>query len=49
MTLSVVTTLYKSKTYLEVFLKEIISSIETIEVMDYELIFVNDGSPDDSV
>ena len=49
MTLSVVTTLYKSNTYLEVFLKEIISSIETIEVMDYELIFVNDGSPDDSV
>ena len=49
MTLSVVTTLYKSKTYLEVFLKEIIASIEAIEVKDFELIFVNDGSPDDSV
>jgi len=49
MTLSVVTTLYKSKAFLEVFLKEIINSIETIEVKDFELIFVNDGSPDDSV
>ena len=49
MTLSVVTTLYKSKPFLELFLKEIISSIETIEVKDFELIFVNDGSPDDSV
>lgn len=49
MTLSVVTTLYKSKVYLEVFLQEILSSIETIEVKDFELIFVNDGSPDDSV
>ncbi|MFY8097719.1 MAG: glycosyltransferase family 2 protein [Flavobacterium sp.] len=49
MKLSVVTTLYKSKNFLEVFLKEIISSIETIEVKDFELIFVNDGSPDDSV
>lgn len=49
MTLSVVTTLYRSKGFLEVFLKEIISSIEIIEVNDFELIFVNDGSPDDSV
>lgn len=49
MTLSVVTTLYKSKVYLEVFLQEILSSIETIEVKDFELIFVNDGTPDDSV
>jgi len=49
MTLSVVTTLYKSKNYLEVFLNEIISSIEIIKVNDFELIFVNDGSPDDSL
>jgi putative glycosyltransferase len=49
MTLSVVTTLYRSKGFLEVFLKEILSSIEIIEVNDFELIFVNDGSPDDSV
>lgn len=49
MTLSVVTTLYKSKVFLEVFLKEMIQSIETIDVQNFELIFVNDGSPDDSV
>ena len=49
MKLSVVTTLYRSKGFLEVFLKEIISAIEIIEINDFELIFVNDGSPDDSV
>ncbi|MBC7439931.1 MAG: glycosyltransferase family 2 protein [Flavobacterium sp.] len=49
MMLSVVTTLYKSKAFLEVFLKEIIIAIEKIEVKNFELIFVNDGSPDDSV
>lgn len=49
MTLSVVTTLYKSKVFLEVFLKEMIQSIEIIDIQNFELIFVNDGSPDDSV
>lgn len=49
MKLSVVTTLYKSKPFLDTFLKEILSSIKEIEIEKYELIFVNDGSPDDSV
>jgi putative glycosyltransferase len=49
MKLSIVTTLYKSKGFLEIFLKEIISAIEIINVKEYELIFVNDGSPDNSV
>lgn len=49
MKLSVVTTLYRSKGFLEVFLKEIISAIKIIDIYDFELIFVNDGSPDDSV
>ncbi|MCW1146907.1 glycosyltransferase family 2 protein [Flavobacterium lacisediminis] len=49
MTLSVVTTLYKSKPFLETFLKEIIASIQIIKITDFELVFVNDGSPDDSV
>lgn len=49
MKLSVVTTLYRSKGFLEVFLKEIINAIEAIEIEDFELVFVNDGSPDDSV
>lgn len=49
MKLSVVTTLYKSKGFLEVFLKEMISAIAIIDIKEFELIFVNDGSPDDSV
>lgn len=49
MKLSVVTTLYKSKPFLEEFLREMISSIKEIEIDDFEIIFVNDGSPDDSV
>jgi len=49
MKLSVVTTLYKSKPFLEIFLKEIIDNIQLIKINDFELVFVNDGSPDDSV
>lgn len=49
MKLSVVTTLYKSKGFLEEFLKEIISAIEILAIENFELVFVNDGSPDDSV
>ncbi len=49
MKLSVVTTLYKSKNFLEIFLKEISIAIETLAIENFELVFVNDGSPDDSV
>ena len=49
MKLSVVTTLYKSKNFLKIFLKEISSAIETLAIENFELVFVNDGSPDDSV
>ncbi|TBX71223.1 glycosyltransferase [Flavobacterium silvisoli] len=49
MKLSVVTTLYKSKPFLEEFLREMIDSIKQIEINEFEIIFVNDGSPDDSV
>jgi len=49
MTLSVVTTLYKSRRFLETFLFEILKSIEKLNISDFELIFVNDGSPDDSL
>ncbi|WP_445709939.1 glycosyltransferase family 2 protein [Flavobacterium sp.] len=49
MKLSVVTTLYKSKGFLEVFLEKMINAIDIIAVKEFELIFVNDGSPDDSV
>lgn len=49
MKLSVVTTLYKSRPFLATYLKEILASIQEIKIDNYELIFVNDGSPDDSV
>ena len=49
MKLSVVTTLYKSKPFLETFLEEMLFTFEKIKIHDFELIFVNDGSPDDSV
>ena len=49
MKISVVTTLYKSKIFLEEFISEIQKSLNQIECSDYELIFVNDGSPDDSL
>jgi putative glycosyltransferase len=49
MKLSVVTTLYRSKRFLEQFLYEMHMALESINCNDYELIFVNDGSPDDSL
>lgn len=49
MKLSVVTTLYRSRPFLETFLKEMITAIDALAISDYELIFVNDGSPDDSL
>lgn len=49
MELSVVTTLYRSKPFLKTFIDEIIEAIEEIKIKNFELIFVNDGSPDDSL
>ena len=49
MKLSVVTTLYKSQGFLEEFLMEIQKALQQIECSNYELIFVNDGSPDHSL
>lgn len=49
MTLSVVTTLYKSRRFLDTFLLEMIDAIRKLNIDDYELVFVNDGSPDDSL
>jgi len=47
MKLSIVTTLYKSSPYIEEFYARISREAEKI-TDDYELIFVNDGSPDNS-
>lgn len=49
MQLSVVTTLYQSQVFLDEFLRRILSVIDTIGFTDFELIFVNDGSPDQSL
>lgn len=49
MKISVVSTLYKSRIYLPRFLEEIRNTLSAIGCDDYELIFVNDGSPDDSL
>lgn len=49
MKLSIVSTLYMSKPFLDTFLKEIVLSIVDLKIESYELVFVNDGSPDDSL
>ncbi len=49
MELSVVTTLYKSEQFLNDFISEILKAISQIDTKDYEIIFVNDGSPDNSL
>lgn len=47
--LSIVSTVYNSRKYLEAFIAECIQSLAVISCEDYELIFVVDGSPDDSL
>src|SRR5689334_21489187 len=47
MTLSIVTTLYKSSPYVRKFYERA-TRAATALTQDYELLFVNDGSPDDA-
>ncbi len=49
MKLSIVTTLYLSQNYIKEFYDRISSSILDLSINDYEIIFVDDGSPDDSL
>lgn len=49
MKISVVTTLYKSQLFLDEFIDEIQKALTELNCTDYELIFVNDGSPDHSL
>lgn len=49
MKISVVTTLYKSKFFLDEFIAGIQIALNQIQCLDYELVFINDGSPDDSL
>jgi len=48
MELSVVTTMYDSAPYLEEFYSRICTAADKI-TSDYEIIFLNDGSPDNSL
>ena len=48
MKLSIVTTLYYSAPYINEFYERITKEAKKI-TEDYEMIFVNDGSPDDSL
>lgn len=47
--LSVVTTVYKSEAFLEEFLDELYETIRALPLSNFEIIFVNDGSPDNSL
>ena len=49
MKLSVVATLYKSAEHLEEFVRRAKSSAEKLAGTSYEIVLVNDGSPDDSL
>lgn len=49
MELSVVTTLYRSKPFLGRFFEQIVAEIEKNGITEYEIVVVNDGSPDDSL
>jgi putative glycosyltransferase len=48
MKLSIVTTMYHSRSYLHEFYLRVMAAVREIKV-PYELIFVDDGSPDDSL
>lgn len=47
MKISVVTTLYKSSGWIREFYSRTVAAVESIAGNDYEIIMVNDGSPDD--
>jgi len=47
--LSVVTTMYQSSPYLEEFHRRVSAQASTLAGESYEIVYVNDGSPDDSL
>lgn len=47
--ISIVTSLYRSERFLEQFVEECVQVLKDVQCASYELIFVNDGSPDNSV
>ena len=49
MKLSIVTTLYCSAPYIEEFCRRVTKAARELVGNDFEIILVNDGSPDDSL
>lgn len=47
--LSIVTTLYKSERFLDAFVAQCQAAMAEIKCENYEIVFVNDGSPDNSL
>lgn len=47
--LSIVSTMYRSRPFLETFLAECLKALEVIRCANFEIVLVNDGSPDDSL
>jgi putative glycosyltransferase len=48
-TLSIVTTMYRSRRFLDQFLEQCLQSLRNVSCTEFEIVLVNDGSPDDSV
>ncbi len=48
MILSIVTTLYNSAPYIEEFYRRVLAQVQSLPV-DYEIVFVDDGSPDNAL
>lgn len=47
--ISIVTTMYRSHPFLERFLAESLQALSALECTEFEIVLVNDGSPDDSL
>lgn len=47
--ISIVSTMYRSRLFLERFLAECLNALSDIECTHFEILLVNDGSPDDSL
>jgi putative glycosyltransferase len=47
--ISIVATMYRSRPFLERFLAECLQALDELKCANFEIVLVNDGSPDDSV
>jgi putative glycosyltransferase len=47
--ISIVSTMYRSRPFLEQFLAECLQALSEIKCLQFEILLVNDGSPDDSL